>query len=212
MLLTSLTSWARFGLEYSNPPTRFEFNQGGTSRSFISSSSTEYKLFYQYEASGPWTWGASYFSHSTEISKSDSSYSFESTSFNATKISLYVARGSKSGFFTQVGIDKTTTPYFYFEGSEIKSEDVERLDIFLKLGVYYKYAWGGGEISYKYTLLPSASVDGHDLSGTGTEVYFNIFFNKGQNFGLYFNYTNEFVDGDYEHVADSRSLGLILRY
>lgn len=210
-LLVPSLSFAKFGIEIAAPQSRFEFNQNNVAKPFITSSSLEYKLYYQHNTKGSFTWGLSFFNHSMELSDSDNS-SLESSSVSRSKISAYVAGVLTSGLFGQLGIDRTSTPYFYEESSEIKIEDVSRMDIFIKIGLYYQSSFGGGEISYKYVSLPAADVDGNSLSGTGTDIYFNIFINQKQNFGLYFNYSNEFVSGDYEHVFDSRAIGILAQF
>lgn len=211
LLIMPCFAHAKFGLEISAPQSRFEFNQNGVAKPFITSNSLEYKLYYQHSTTGSFTWGLSFYNNSMGLLGGDDS-NLNSNSVSRTKISGYIAGVLSSGLFGQFGIDRTSTPYFFEENSEIRSENVSRMDIFFKFGLFYQSTFGGGEISYKYMMIPGADVNGQSLAGSGTEVYFNIFINKAQNFGLYFNYSNEFVEGDYDHVFDSRALGVLAQF
>ena len=212
LALYSTSTFARFTLEIGSPVARYSLNESGTSRTVLSDSGSELGFNYQYESKGAWTWGLGYFSQSYALDSEGAGVTLENDEGTLTKISAYIARGSKSGWFAQFGLDNTTASYLTEESTVISVEDQNRIDLYLKFGTYFKTGFGGGEISYKYASIPAVKVNGNSLAGAGTEVYFNLYFNKNKNFGLYFRYSNEFTSGDFDHVLDSRTFGLALAY
>ncbi len=217
LFIVSLSANAYVGVELSSPQARFEENEAGTPRPFINAPTIDWKLFYQSNTQSRFTWGASYYSQSIDLSEGNNGIRFNETDFRRSQIEGYIAVGSKEGWFARFGAHYTTTPYFFEEPTAdpnrniVTGESVSRIDPFILGGVYYKTGFGGGEIMVKFMSLSEVEVDDQSLKGTGSEVYISLFLNKTQNFGLFFRYTNEFAKGDYDFIYDVRSFGIVAR-
>jgi hypothetical protein len=211
ILLFSTQLLAYVGVELASPQGRYEINSAGTPRPFINAPTIDWKIFYQQNTKSNITWGVSYYSQSMDFSKGNDGLTFDDTSWNRSQITGYLALGSKQGYFFNLGIHRTTTPYFVIVNGVIEGENFTRNDFFLKGGIYYKTGFGGGEVTLKYIHIPGIEIEDNTLAGSGSEIYFSMYLNKTQNFGIFFRYLNEFTNGDYDHVYDARSLGIIAR-
>jgi hypothetical protein len=203
--------YAYVGIELASPQGRYEINSSGSPSPFINAPTIDWKIFYQQNTQSNITWGVSYYSQSMDFSGGNDGLTFEDTTWTRSQITGYIALGSKQGHFFNLGIHRTTTPYFITNNGVIEGENFTRNDIFLKGGVYYKTGFGGGEVTLKYIFIPQVEVSDNDLAGSGSEIYFSMYLNKSQNFGIFFKYLNEFTNGDYDHVYDARSLGIVAR-
>jgi hypothetical protein len=218
LFILSFSVHAYVGIELASPQARFEENEAGTPRPFINAPSLDWKLFYQHNSESRYTWGVSYHSQSIDLSKGNSGLTFDKTSFTRSQAVGYLAIGSKKGWFARVGLHYTNSPYFYENPTAdpnrniIAAEMATRIDPFILGGIYYKTGFGGGQVTLKFMSLANVEVDDQKLSGTGSEIYFSMFLNKGQNFGVFFRYLNEFSSGDYDFIYDSRSIGIIARF
>ena len=213
LLLTLLSNqvFSYVGIELASPQGRYEVNSSGSPTPFINAPTIDWKIFYQQNTKSNITWGVSYYSQSMDFSQGNDGLTFEDTSWIRNQITAYLAIGSRQGFFFNLGVHRTTTPYFITNNGVIEGELFTRHDLYLKGGIYYKTGFGGGEVTLKYIHLPGVEVEGNDLAGSGSEIYFSMYLNKTQNFGIFFKYLNEFTNGDYDHVYDARSLGIIAR-
>lgn len=209
--MTSTQALAYLGIELATPQGRYEINSSGSPTPFINAPTIDWKIFYQKNTKSKFTWGISYYYQSMDFSFRNDGLTFEDTTWKRDQITGYLALGSRQGYFFNLGIHRTTTPYFITNNGIIEGELFTRNDLYIKGGIYYKTGFGGGEVTLKYIHIPGVEVNGNDLAGSGSEIYFSMYFNKTQNFGIFFKYLNEFTDGAYDHVYDARSLGLIAR-
>jgi hypothetical protein len=218
LFIISFSVHAYVGVELAIPQARFEENESGTPTPFINAPTIDWKLFYQHNSDSRFTWGVSYYSQSIDLSDGNKGLTFDKTDFTRSQATGYVAIGSKEGWFARVGAHYTTTPYFYEEPTadpttnSITGEMATRFDPFILAGIYYKTGFGGGQVTMKLMKLSEVEVDDQKLSGTGSEIYFSMFLNKGQNLGIFFRYLNEFTSGDYDFIYDARSFGIIARF
>jgi hypothetical protein len=215
-LLYSPVSKAYLALETSYDYGRQEFNQIGYLTTFVFDTAINLKLIYQNRPNKDerLSWGASY-SHVQLEPAGSNPYTFSESEVLRTIATVYAIYVLPRGLYTRLGVSYKNTPYYRVTATSpsvyITVDQRVHIDPFIEFGSFYKNGFGAGEVSLKYTSVTQVEVEDEKFGGGDLQFYFNLYLNENRNFGFFFRYTNEFLEGSYDHVYDSRQMGFILR-
>lgn len=207
---------AYLSLETSYDYGRQEFNSLGYLTTFVLNPASNFKLIYQHRPNKNerFSWGLSY-SYVKAQPASSNPYIFTKDNTVRTAASIYGIYVLPRGLYTRFGLSQKSSPYHRVTETSpdvvISVDHRTHIDPWLELGSFYKNGFGAGEVSLVYSMISKVEVDEEEFSGSGLEFYWSLYFNDNKNFGFFFRYINEFLDGSYDHVYDSRQMGLILR-
>jgi hypothetical protein len=210
MALLSNVANGMVSFKYGAVQGRAEKNDTGVSDSFLLNSESQYELAYRMNSRKSWTWGASFLSRS--ISGKNNTKTFDNDSGSDTKFDLYLSMVNRKGLFFKLGAVSVQRSIFVESNSIVNLEQVEGASWFLSVGSFYTTKYGGGEIEFEYTDIPSASIKERSISGSELKFEMDLMLGKKQNFGVFFQYINENLSGDYDYIRDFRVIGIKFKY
>lgn len=210
--LFSQSLGARVGVEAGAFNGRYDVVNDGQRDSFFTNSAPQYKLYIEGNNYVGWNYGLSVTYQNYKFSET-SRYTFVKDKAANILSDLSLRYIFKSGFFFFTGLNHSTSPIFTInESSEVDYTNASSLNYFLGFGSYYFTRYGGGEFSFKVQSLSQVQAEGGEFSGVRTSVYMNLFLNRGRNFGLYIDFSNERYSGSYEQLNEARSAGIIFQF